>query len=74
MKDKPNQGFTKQLTKKLKAEPKKTFDYKKPVAKVDKINNMAVNSRSREYRSVSPDKTTSFSGEQRVAKASHKGK
>lgn len=74
MKEKANQGFLKQLTKKAKAEPKKPFDYKKPVSKVDKINNMAVNSRSREYKSVPQDKTTNFTGEQKVARDSHKGK
>ena len=71
MKDKPNQGFTKQLTKKMKAEPKKPFDYKK--SNPPKINNMAVNSRSREYKSVQMDKTTNFSVEQK-AHLGRKGK
>lgn len=52
-KDKPNQGWTKELAKTPTASPpKKTFDYKRPVNKVDNPNNMAVNSRSRQYKSA----------------------
>lgn len=74
MAEKPNKGWIKELGKKpTPAKPKDTFNYNKPVSKVDKINSMAINSRSREYKSVSQDKSTSFTIEQNKAKASHKG-
>lgn len=73
MKDKPKQGFIKEIKKTPVIQAKKAFDYKKPVNKVDNPNNMAINSRSRTYRSVPQDKTTSFKVEQTNAKASHKG-
>lgn len=74
MAEKPNKGFIKEL-KKTSAQPKEKtpFAYKKPVAKVDKINSMAINSRTREHRSVKQDKTTNFAVEQTSARASHKG-
>jgi hypothetical protein len=72
-KAKPNQGFIKEIGKTPKAETKKPFDYKRPINKVDNPNNMAINSRSRAYRSVPQDKTTNFKTEQVNAKASHKG-
>jgi hypothetical protein len=71
MKDKANSGFIKQLASKAtQSTPKKTFDYKKPVNKLDKPVNMAVNSRSREYKSVKPDKTSNLKTEQTSARAS----
>ncbi len=74
MKEKPNKGFIKELGKSsTKPTPKDSFTYNKPVNKLDKVNNMAVNSRSREYKSVSSDKTSNFKSEQNLAKASHKG-
>lgn len=73
MKVKANQGFTKELKKSVKPETKKPFDYKRPVNKVDNPNNMALNSRSRAYKSVPQDKSTNFKIEQTNAKASHKG-
>lgn len=74
MKEKPNKGFIKELGKPpAKPSAKDSFTYNKPVTKLDKINNMAVNSRSREYKSVSADKVSNFKSEQNIAKASHKG-
>ncbi len=73
MRAKPKQGFIKEISKAPVVQPKKAFDYKKPVNKVDNPNNMAINSRSRAYRSVPQDKTTNFKSEQVAAKASHKG-
>lgn len=75
MKDKPNKGWIKELSKtptKLES-VNKAFNYSKPVSKIDKIQNMAVNSRTREFKTVKQDKSTSFSKEQNLAKASHKG-
>lgn len=69
MKDKKNQGWIKELGTKKKDEVRKPFKYSKPVNKVDNPNNMAINSRSRAYKSVSPDKNTSFVIEQKQAKA-----
>ena len=77
MKDKPNKGWIKELANPPKAGASGSkpdpFKYQKPVNKLDKINSMAVNSRSREYKSVKQDTTTSFKSEQNLAKASHKG-
>ena len=73
MKDKANQGFLKEISKKTSTSPKKEFNYSKPVTKQDKINNMAINSRSREYKSAKPDKGSNFKIEQNQAKQSHKG-
>lgn len=75
MKEKPNKGFIKELTR-GQAKPEhgsKSFAYNKPVSKIDKVQNMAVNSRSREFKSVAQDKTTNFTSEQSSAKQSHKG-
>lgn len=72
MKAKSNQGFMKEIKKTPKVEAKKSFDYKRPVNKVDNPNNMAINSRSRSYKSVPQDKTTNFKSEQVNARASHK--
>lgn len=73
VKDKKNQGFLKEINKTPIAQVKKSFDYKRPVNKVDNPNNMALNSRSRAYKSVPQDKSTNFKIEQTNAKASHKG-
>ena len=73
MKAKPKQGFIKEINKTPAVQTKKAFDYKRPVNKVDNPNNMAINSRSRAYRSVPQDKTTNFKNEQTFMKASHKG-
>lgn len=73
MKARAKQGFLKEIKKTPKPEPKKPFDYKRPINKVDNPNNMAINSRSRAYRSVPQDKTTNFKVEQTAAKAAHKG-
>lgn len=74
MKDKPNRGFLKEIKKTpAQPKPKDPFTYKKPVSKIDKINSMAINSRTREFKSVKQDKTTNFAVEQKNAKASHKG-
>ena len=73
MRTKPKQGFIKEISKAPVAQTKKPFNYSRPVNKVDNPNNMAINSRSRAYRSVPQDKTTSFKSEQTSAKASHKG-
>ncbi len=62
-KDKPNQGWTKELKKTPKPEAKKPFDYKRPISKVDKPLNMAVNARSRSYKSAPIDKSTSLKTE-----------
>lgn len=67
-------GFTKEIKRATAQPPKQAFNYSKPVNKVSPVNNMAVNSRSREYRSVKDDKTTNFAVEQNLAKQSHKGK
>jgi hypothetical protein len=73
-KDKPNNGFIKELSKNSPSTPtQKPFTYSKPVNKIPKINSMATPSRSREFRSVKKDKTTSFSTEQVSARQSHKG-
>lgn len=74
MSEKPNKGWIKEL-KKTPSKPaeKKPFSYSKPVNKLDKPNSMAINSRTREFRSVKQDKTTNFAIEQNNAKASHKG-
>lgn len=71
MKEKPNKGWIKELSKTPQQDIKKPFNYNKPVSKVDNPNNMAINSRSRAYRSVKADKTTNFSVEQKSAKSSH---
>lgn len=74
MADKPNKGWLKEIAKKPAApKPKEPFQYKKPISKVDKINSMAINSRTREHRSVTQDKITNLVAEQNQAKASHKG-
>lgn len=73
MKAKPKQGFIKEISKTPVVQAKKPFNYSKAVNKVDNPNNMAINSRSRAYRSVPQDKTTNFKAEQVSAKASHKG-
>lgn len=73
MRDKPNKGFLKEIKKTPKPQAKTPFSYKKPVSKVEQINSMAVNSRTREFKSVKQDKTTNFAIEQNNAKASHKG-
>jgi hypothetical protein len=68
------QGFIKQLSSKATpATPNKTFTYNKPISKIDKIQNMAVNSRTREHRSSKQDSSTNFAIEQKNAKQSHKG-
>lgn len=72
MREKPKQGWLKEIKRTVKQEEKKTFQYAKPVNKLDKPNGMAVNYRSREYKSVKADKTTNFAKEQTIAKASHK--
>ena len=69
VKDKPNQGWTKELRKTPKAETKKPFNYKKPVNRLDKPNDMGLNSRSRSFKTVPQDKTTNFAVEQNQAKA-----
>lgn len=63
VKSKAKQGFTKEIKKIVKAEPKKLFTYSKPVNKQDNPNNMAINSRMRAYKSVPQDKTTNFKTE-----------
>lgn len=73
MKARAKQGFLKEIAKTPKPEAKKPFSYNKAINKVDNPNNMAINSRSRAYRSVPQDKTTNFKVEQTNAKASHKG-
>lgn len=74
MREKPNKGWIKELAKPTKQESaNKPFNYNKPVSKVTNPNNMAVNSRSRQYKSVKVDKSTSFAVEQKSAKQSHKG-
>ena len=73
MKAKAKQGFIKEISKAPTVQVKKPFDYKRAINKVDNPNNMAINSRSRAYKSVPQDKTTSFKAEQISAKASHKG-
>jgi len=72
VREKPKQGWLKEITRPVKQQDKKPFGYNKPVNKLDKPDGMAVNYRSREYKSVKQDKTTSFSKEQNIAKASHK--
>lgn len=74
MKDKPKQGFLKEIGKTQKPEIKKPFDYKRPVNKQDNPNNMSINSRQRAQRSVPQDKTTNFKSEAAQARASHKPK
>lgn len=75
MKNKANQGFMKQVTKSPTPQPpKQPFNYSKPVTKVSPVQNMAVNSRNREFKSVKEDKSTNFAVEQNGAKQSHKGK
>jgi len=73
VKDKPNKGFLKEISKPAKQETKKAFNYNKPVTKLTKIDSKAFNSRTREFKSVSPDKTTNFAVEQSAAKQAHKG-
>lgn len=74
MSEKPNKGWIKELKKSSpKPESKKPFSYSKPVNKLDKPNSMAINSRTREFKSVKQDKSTNFAIEQNNAKASHKG-
>jgi len=73
MKDKPNKGWVKELSGSRIKQNKKPFNYSKPVSKVDNPNSMAINSRSRAYKSVKADKSTSFVKEQASAKSSHKG-
>ncbi len=74
MKEKANLGFLKELKKPTKSSPKETFSYSRPISKIDQIQNMGLNSRRREHKSVPVDKTTNFSVEQNNAKQSHKGK
>lgn len=73
MAEKPNKGFLKELKKPAASTTKDPFSYKKPIAKIEKINSMAINTRTREFKSVKQDKTTNFAVEQNNAKASHKG-
>lgn len=75
MKNKAKNGFTKELANPAKpgASANKPFAYSKPISKVERVQNLAVNSRTREHRSVKQDKSTSFVLEQKSAKESHKG-
>jgi hypothetical protein len=73
VKDKANKGWIKEISKPKQTNSKKPFNYSKPVSRVDKPNNMAVNARSREYKAVKPDKDSNFAVEQLQAKETHKG-
>jgi hypothetical protein len=75
VKSKVKTGFLKELKSPASQgqSEKKAFDYSKPVSKVERVQNMAVNSRAREHRSVKQDTSTNFAVEQRSAKDSHKG-
>lgn len=75
MKEKPKQGFIKEISKRASPQSlKQAFEYSKSVNKVAPIQNMAFDSRNREFKSVKENKLTNFSVEQTNAKQSHKGK
>lgn len=72
--DAPKKGWLKEIKSGGALPKKELFKYKAPVTPPKKTDGMNVIQRTKEFKTVAPDKKNSFSTEQKVAKASHKHK